>query len=327
MSIATSLTSELKRKALALGFGAVGIAPAELPARYGQFLHRWLGQNFHGEMAYMARAPQRRADPREVLPGARSVISLAMNYYPGEHGPTPDDHSGRIARYAWGRDYHDLIEPKLAELADWLRARVPEAQVKGHVDHGPVLERAVAQEAGVGFIGKNTMLITDAFGSWVLLAELITTLELDADRPQTNRCGSCRLCLDACPTGAIVAPYELDATRCISYLTIEFKREFSPSQQANVSDWLFGCDTCQEVCPFNAPPTISDEPWFQAGAGPWLDAERTASLQHDTEMAPLASTPLTRPKRSGLTRNARAVLANRSKETYRSALPAGGNDS
>lgn len=308
-----SLESEIKQQALRLGFDAVGITSAELPARYGQFLDRWLGRGAHGEMAYMARAPKRRADPREVLPGARSVISLALNYYPGDHGPPPDDHSGRIARYAWGKDYHDLIERKLAELAEWLRTRAPDAQIRGDIDHGPVLERAVAQEAGVGFIGKNTMLITDHFGSWVFLAELITTLTLQADRPQTSQCGSCRLCLEACPTGAIVAPYELDATRCISYLTIEFKRDFSPSQRAAVGDWLFGCDICQEVCPYNAPPTNSDESWFQQGVGPWLDAKRTAALQTDDEMAPLTSTPLTRPKRAGLVRNARAVLENQLK--------------
>jgi len=322
-----SLESEIKQQARALGFDAVGIAPAGLPDYYGRFLDRWLGRGRHGEMAYMARAPQRRADPREVLPGAQSVISLAINYYPGDHGPPPNDHSGRIARYAWGKDYHDLIEQKLAALTDWLRARAPEAQVRGYVDHGPVLERAVAQEAGVGFIGKNTMLITDTSGSWVFLAELITTLALEADRPQTSRCGSCRLCLDACPTGAIVAPYELDATRCISYLTIELKREHAPSERAGVGDWLFGCDICQEVCPYNTPPINSAEPWFQEGVGPWLDAERTVSMRDDAEMAPWAGTPLTRPKRTGLVRNARAVLENQSKETYRSVSPAGGNDS
>jgi epoxyqueuosine reductase len=185
----------------------------------------------------------------------------------------------------------------------------------------------------VGFIGKNTMLITSAFGSWVFLAELITTLELEPDRPQTSQCGSCRLCLDACPTGAIVAPYELDATRCISYLTIELKGGMPASRRSGVGDWLFGCDVCQEVCPYNSPPTITDAPWFQEGVGPWLDAERTAALQHDAEMAPFASTPLSRPKRSGLVRNAQAVLENqqrdvyRPKETYRSVSPAGGNDS
>ncbi len=306
-----ALESEIKHHARLLGFDAVGITSAELPARYGDFLNRWLGRGSHGEMGYMARAPQRRSDPREVLPGAHSVISLAMNYYPGDHGPPPDDHSGRIARYAWGKDYHDLIEQKLAALADWLRTRAPEAQVRGYVDHGPVLERAVAQEAGLGFIGKNTMLITDDFGSWVFLAELITTLPLEADRPHTSQCGSCRLCLDACPTGAIVAPYELDATRCISYLTIELKGEMPASRRAGVGDWLFGCDICQEICPYNMPPTQSAEPSFQEGVGPWLDAERTAALHTDDEMAPLAGTPLTRPKRAGLVRNARAVLENR----------------
>ncbi|HUJ79094.1 MAG TPA: tRNA epoxyqueuosine(34) reductase QueG [Nitrospiria bacterium] len=321
-----SLAAPLKQQARALGFDAVGIAPADLPGRYGGALTRWLDRGFHGEMAYMARAPRRRADPRDVLPGARSVISLAMNYYAGDHGARPDHRSGRIARYAWGKDYHDLIERKLDDLAAWLRARAPEAQVRGYVDHGPVLERAVAQEAGVGFIGKNTMLITDQCGSWVVLAELITTLELEADRPQTSRCGSCRLCLDACPTGAIVAPYELDATRCISYLTIELKREFTPSEGAKIGDWLFGCDVCQEVCPYNTPPAASDEPWFQEGVGPWLDARETATLQHDGEMAPFSATPLTRPKRAGLVRNARAVLENLGPLHVHERLPGGQSD-
>ena len=318
-----SLTSELKQQAHKLGFDAVGVASAELPARYREWLARWLGHGRHGEMTYMARTHRRRSDPREVLPGARSIISLAINYYPGDHGSPPDDQSGphgRIARYAWGRDYHTLIEQKLAALADWIRARTPDAQVKGYVDHGPVLERAVAQEAGIGFIGKNTMLITDTLGSWVFLAELITTLELEIDRPQTSRCGSCRLCLDACPTGAIVAPYELDATRCISYLTIELKRDFSPSERADIDNWLFGCDVCQEICPYNTPPTTSHESWFQKGIGPWLDAKQTASLRNDNEMAPFASTALTRPKPAGLARNARAVLENRHRHSGSGAV-------
>ncbi|MEW6324895.1 MAG: tRNA epoxyqueuosine(34) reductase QueG [Nitrospirota bacterium] len=305
-----TLESDLKAQAKQLGFDLVGIAPAELPTHYGQQLERWLALGRHGEMAYMARAPWRRADPRAVLPGARSIVSLGMNYYPGDHGQAPHDGCGKIARYAWGQDYHALIEPKLDALADWLHARAPGTQVKRYVDHGPVLERAAAQEAGLGFIGKNTMLITDAFGSWVFLAELLTTLELAPDRPQTSQCGSCRLCLDACPTGAIVAPYELDATRCISYLTIELRRDFTESEQRALGNWFFGCDVCQEVCPYNHPPTVTGEPALLHGAGPWMDLHRIAGMHTDDDTAPLAGTPLARPKRAGLTRNALAALAD-----------------
>jgi epoxyqueuosine reductase len=312
-----TLEADTKQQARVLGFDVVGIASAELPERYGRFLDRWLDRGYHGGMGYMARAPHRRSDPRVVLPGARSVISLALNYYLGDHGRPPDNHSGRIARYAWGEDYHPLIEQKLDALADWLRAQAPEAQVKRYVDHGPVLERAVAQEAGLGFIGKNTMLITESFGSWVFLAELITTIELEPDRPQTSQCGSCRLCLDACPTGAIVKPYELDATRCISYLTIELKGEIPESRRTGIGDWLFGCDICQEVCPYNQPPTVTEEPAFLDGAGPWIDLRKITAMQQDAEMAPLANTPLTRPTRAGLVRNARAVAAN----THTTSIP------
>ncbi len=305
-----SLTAALNEQARALGFDAVGITSAELPEQYGRYLERWLARGYHGEMGYMARAPQRRSHPQIVLPGARSVISLAINYYPGDHGPPPHDGCGKVARYGWGQDYHDLIEQKLDALAEWLRARAPEAQIRRYVDHGPVLERAVAQEAGLGFIGKNTMLITETFGSWVFLAELITTLELEPDRPQTSQCGSCRLCLDACPTGAIVAPYELNATRCISYLTIELKGEIPKSRRSGIGDWFFGCDICQEVCPYNQPPIITTEPALLEGTGPWIDLKQMIGLQSDHEMAPMAGTPLTRPKRAGLVRNARVVSEN-----------------
>lgn len=310
--VSMSISSdEIKKQARRLGFDAVGITSAELPDRYGQFLARWLDRGYHGEMGYMARAPRRRADPQVVLPGAKSVISLALNYYPGDHGPPPHDGCGKVARYAWGKDYHDIIEHKLDSLMQWLRKQVPDVQTKRYVDHGPVLERAVAQEAGVGFIGKNTMLITEHFGSWVFLAELITDLELTPDRSQTSQCGSCRLCLDACPTGAIVAPFELDATRCISYLTIELKSDIPESQRAGLGDWLFGCDVCQEVCPYNHPPTMTDESAFHDGAGPWVDLMQIAGMRSDDDMASFTGTPLTRPKRAGLVRNALAVAGNR----------------
>jgi epoxyqueuosine reductase len=306
-----ALEADIKQRAAQVGFSPVGITSATLPSLHGQFLERWLDRGSHGEMAYMARAPQRRSDPSAVLPGAKSIISLAMNYFHGDHGAPPHDRSGKVARYAWGADYHTVIERKLEALEQWLREREPSLQSRRYVDHGPVLERAVAQEAGLGFIGKNTMLITESFGSWVFLAELITNLDLAPDPPQTTQCGSCRLCLDACPTNAFTGPFELDATRCISYLTIELKSEIPESQRAGLGEWFFGCDVCQEVCPYNHQTPATAEPAFHHGTGPWINLARIVAMQSEEEMKSFAGTPLTRPKRAGLVRNATAVATNR----------------
>ena len=305
-----ALEADIRQQAVRLGFSPVGITSATLPSPHGQFLERWLDRGYHGEMAYMARAPQRRVDATVVLPGAKSIISLALNYFPGDHGAPVYDHSGKVARYAWGTDYHTVIEQKLEAFEQWLREREPALQSRRYVDHGPVLERAVAQEAGLGFIGKNTMLITESFGSWVFLAELITNLDLSPDRPQTSQCGSCRLCLDACPTGAITAPYELDATRCISYLTIELKGPIPERRRAGIGEWVFGCDVCQEVCPYNHPPTMTTEPALCDGVGPWADLSTMISTPSEDDLGPLRTTPLTRPKRAGLARNALVVAGN-----------------
>jgi epoxyqueuosine reductase len=301
-----------------LGFDAVGIAAADFLEQDDHALTQWLAEGRNGGMVYMAREPHRRSRPQEVLPGAKTVIVLAMNYAPAdtERGAARRVPAvGRISRYAWGKDYHHVIEERLAQLEAFIRnAAGPGTDCRSYVDHGPVLEKAFARHAGIGFIGKNTLLITEEFGSWVFLSVILTTLELEPGPAQTSHCGSCRLCLDACPTGALTAPYQLDANRCISYLTIENKGEIPDELKSKLDGWVFGCDICQEVCPYNAHPKPTAVKAFQPdqGAGPWLDLERVTALDSDEEFrAVFKDTPLLRPKRYGLQRNANALLETR----------------
>ena len=198
-------------------------------------------------MGYLERRVEERLDPARVLPEARSVLCVALNYYQGE---APDPSWRPVARYAWGRDYHDVIGPRLERLAAHL-AEAAGARSRGYVDTGPVLERDLAARAGLGWIGKNTMLLHPRLGSWFFIGVLLTTAELAHDQPLADRCGTCRACLDACPTGAFVAPYVLDARRCVSYLTIEHRGDIAPEAHAGMAGWQFGCDICQDVCPWN----------------------------------------------------------------------------
>ncbi|MBI3995988.1 MAG: tRNA epoxyqueuosine(34) reductase QueG [Nitrospirae bacterium] len=319
----SSLTQRIIDQARALGFDAVGIAAADRLEQDGHALTQWLAQGRHAGMGYMAREPRRRSHPQKVLPGAKSVIVLAMNYAPGQAAIVSGDRFeicphpvlGHVSRYAWGRDYHRVIEERLSQLEVFIRdAAGPGTDCRGYVDHGPVLEKAFARQAGIGFIGKNTLLITEAFGSWVFLSVILTTIRLEPGEPQTSHCGSCRLCLDACPTGALIAPYQLDANRCISYLTIENKEEIPDAFKPKLNGWVFGCDICQEVCPYNAHPKPTAVKEFQPdqGAGPWLDLERVTALDSDVKFrAAFKDTPLLRPKRGGLQRNANALLETR----------------
>jgi epoxyqueuosine reductase len=309
------LTRKIIHHARALGFDAVGIAAADSLDQDDHALTQWLVEGRQAGMAYMAREPRRRSRPQEVLPGAKSVIVLAMNYAQCDHYHPPSFMAGRVSRYAWGKDYHLIIEERLAQLEAFIHdAAGPETDCRSYVDHGPVLEKAFARQAGIGFIGKNTLLITEAFGSWVFLSVILTTLELEPGPAQTSQCGTCRACLDACPTGALIAPYQLDANRCISYLTIENKGEIPDALQHKLNGWVFGCDICQEVCPYNAHPKPTAVKAFQAdqGAGPWLDLEKLIAIDSDdTFRAEFRETPLLRPKRYGLQRNAKALLETR----------------
>ncbi|HKE04163.1 MAG TPA: tRNA epoxyqueuosine(34) reductase QueG, partial [Blastocatellia bacterium] len=209
-----TFTNEIKLKARQLGFDKVGVAPADALTEAGEQLREWLARGFHGQMSYMARDPQRRADPRLLLPSAKSVVSVALNYFRHEkHIDDPD--VGKISRYAWGDDYHDVLRDKLKSLLEWIRARDPEVEGKICVDSSPMMDKVWAARAGLGWIGKHTNLITKEFGSWVFLGELLLSIELDYDSlVEPDHCGKCQACIDACPTQAIIAPYQLDATRC-----------------------------------------------------------------------------------------------------------------
>jgi epoxyqueuosine reductase len=258
-------------------------------------------------MGYLERRLEERLDPDRVLPGARTAVCVALNYYQGE----PVDPSWRpIARYAWGRDYHDVIGPRLERLATHL-ADAAGARSRGYVDTGPVLERDLAARAGLGWIGKNTMLLHPALGSWFFIGVLLTTADLVSDAPLADRCGSCRACLDACPTGAFLAPYVLDSRRCISYLTIEHRGDIDPDLHPDMTGWQFGCDVCQDVCPWNrkAPPT--PHPEFRPRVA-YPGAEAISHMDDSSIREAFRETALLRAKPAGLRRNALIYLENES---------------
>ena len=309
-----TLTQKIKRFALdEAGFDLAGVSRAELPAFHAEALGRWVEQGRAGVMDYMKRDPARRADPRKVLASARSVIALAVNYHHPED-PKPASPTGKVAQYAYGADYHDVLDKKLAKLAAFVReAGGPGTEARTYVDTGPVLEKAFAREAGLGFFGKNTNVITREFGSWVFLASVLTNLELEPDAPHAGSCGSCRLCLDACPTEALTAPYELDATRCISYWTIEAK-EAAPRELARkFGDWVFGCDICQDVCPYNfrAKTTRHEELYPARRAGTWIGLDEAAEASEERFREKFRGSPVKRAKLAGLRRNAGTAAANR----------------
>jgi epoxyqueuosine reductase len=259
------LTSEdVKRRARETGFDACGIAPAALLPELG-VLGRWLDRGYNGSMAYLRRTARKRADVREVLPSARSVISTATLYHTAEplsterHDPT----RATIARCAWGDDYHDVIGRRLEALLDWMRS-VSDEPFEGRVgvDHAPIQERAYARHAGIGWIGKNTCAIHPTLGSFIFLGEILCSLALEPDAPSFDQCGTCTLCLDACPTAALVEPGVLDARRCLSYLTIEHRGDLAPPWREALGSRVYGCDICQDVCPWNAGvPTSVDPAW------------------------------------------------------------------
>jgi epoxyqueuosine reductase len=302
----------IKARARELGFDLVGVAPAG-PSAYRDYFRQWLDQGQAGEMRYLHGRFDERTDPAAYLAGARSVICVAINYHaPLE--PVPDGRQarhGRVARYALGDDYHELIKSRLHALADWLRAQYPEAQTRAAVDTAPVMEKELAARAGVGWVGKNSCLIHPEAGSWLLLGEVITTLPLAPDSPATDHCGSCTRCIDACPTGAITAPYQLDARRCISYLTIEHRGEVATQLRRKIGDWLYGCDVCQDVCPHNRqPPEATDpelRPRFPDGGMNVDDVLKWGDEEYRTA---LRGSAMKRVKLPVLQRNAAIVAEN-----------------
>lgn len=306
------LTDAVKVAARQVGFDLVGVAPAVSPGGFPK-LQEWLRAGFAGEMKYLPRREAAYEHPRNVSASVRSVVMLAINYRTTEP-IAPPVNEGRVARYAWGTsDYHDLLRVKLRELSDRLHALQPGCTTRGVVDTAPLLERDFARLAGLGWFGKNTMLINKKAGSWLLLAGLLTDLDLVEDAPhETSHCGTCTRCLEVCPTDAFVGPHVLDARKCISYLTIELKGPIPIDLRSGIGEWLFGCDLCQDVCPWNKKAPTSTTPEFQPQSD--LDpADCIAILRMTREQFEqrFAKTPLERPGHEGLRRNAAIVLGNR----------------
>jgi epoxyqueuosine reductase len=293
-----SLTAALKEESLRLGFDLAGATPALASPDFDR-LSRWLGDGFAGQMSYFEARLDAYRHPSSILEGVKSVFMLGTNYRTVEP-VEPGEGQARVSRYAWGTDYHELIRDRLHRLADFHRRLVPTAQVRGVVDTAPLLEKRFGQLAGLGAIGKNTTLINPRFGSWFFLAALLTTEELAYDEPaEGDCCGTCRACLDACPNGALVEPGRLDARRCISYLTIEHRGD-----GVVPSDRLFGCDACQEACPWNRQTPSTSEPGFQPGAG--MNPVDTATLVGIDEAEfrrRFRHSPLLRMGREGILRN------------------------
>lgn len=266
-------------------------------------LSHWLSQGFHGEMGYMARNVEKRLDPGKLLPGARSVIVLLMNYLPEE--TLPEKNNYKIARYAYGKDYHLVIREKLNLLTAELKAFAGEFQSRAFTDSAPVLERSWAEKAGLGWIGKNTCLIHPKIGSFVFIGEIITDLELEYEKQQVNNlCGGCTRCIDACPTGAILAARLLDAKKCISYHTIESKGELPEEDKDKFHDWIFGCDICQEVCPWNRKAAPHKEEAFKPRPELWkMDKAAWEGLTEEQFNELFKDSAVLRTKYAGLKRN------------------------
>ncbi len=304
------LAARLKDQARALGFDRVGIAPAT-PTDGFDRLRAWLDQGFAGEMAYLHRHAEAHRHPASVLPEVRSVVMAAMSYADVcEHEQRT---AARIARYARGTDYHDVLRHRLNGLLAWVQGEVPGCRGRGVVDTAPLLERDFARRAGLGWFGKNTMLLDRRLGSYFFLGALLLDLDLPADPPhETSHCGTCTACLDACPTQAFPQPGVLDARRCISYLTIELRGPVPEDLREGLGDWLFGCDVCQEVCPWNRKAEPGREPSFQPRPDlVALDPEELLGLSDEEFRRRFRGTALTRPRRRGLLRNAALVLGNR----------------
>jgi epoxyqueuosine reductase len=307
-----ALAAEVRRLALSLGFNKVGIAAAAPLDAERLRLEEWLRRGYHAGMGWMERDATRRTDPSKLLPGARSVVVVALNYYtPHEHGDDPS--TGKVSRYAWGDDYHDVLGERLGELLARVKELAPGAQGRVCVDAQPAMDKAWAVRAGLGWIGKHSNLITRDYGSWVFLGELLLDVELEPDRArEEDHCGTCTLCVESCPTGAIAEPYVVDSGRCISYATIELRAEVLPAEVApKLEGWLYGCDICQDVCPWNRFEQPSAEPRFEPRPGsvnPPL--AEIAALTHEEYVERFRRSPVKRAKLAGLRRNALALLEN-----------------
>jgi epoxyqueuosine reductase len=307
---ASERASDIKERARELGFDKIGITRADSLSEERVRLEEWLARGYHAEMAYMARDPVQRSEPRKIFEEARSVLVVAMNYYtPHQH--SGDRATGKVSRYAWGDDYHDVLGEKLKELLGWIKQQWPGAEGKVCVDIQPTMDKTWAVRAGLGWMGKHTNVITHEFGSWIFIGELLLNLDLAYDEDQVaDQCGSCTLCIDACPTEAIVEPYVLDANLCISHATIESRAtEIRAEIAENFDGWIYGCDVCQDVCPWNRTPTLTSQDRFQPREGN-INAllSEVLEMTAETYAEHFRRSSMKRAKLAGLQRNARALL-------------------
>ena len=310
-----TLSEAIKREAVRIGFLSAGVADAAALHKRQPDLTRWLASGFAGGLQYMENFFERQRHLLDRFPDLKSILVLTIPYA-NKARPSLSQNAGQVARYAWGRNYHRVIEKRLKQLEAFIQTRAAGAgRIVRCIDTSPIQERALAEMAGLGFIGKNTCLILPKGGSFVFLAALLTNLELPADKPTAWDCGSCTLCLESCPTKALTPsrPYELDASRCISYLTIENKEAIQPALRPLMDNWLFGCDICQEVCPYNRKAQQDPWPEFEAktGAGAQLPLKEILGIRTDEDfLKRFAGTPLMRAKRAGLLRNAAVAAGN-----------------
>lgn len=298
----------IKQAARDIGFDRVGISPPTLSPSPEEFLKEWLDAGYAADMQWMVRDGVKRAHPEWIVEDAKSVICVALNYFTG--AAEADAASGVIAQYARGRDYHKVIQKMLKKLAQWITDNADGAHIKMYVDTGPILEKAFAAQAGLGFMGKNTTMITREFGSYVFLGVLITNLELEFDRPVSLNCGTCTRCLEACPTNALPSPYTLDSNLCISYHTIESREAIPENLRPQFGNLIFGCDICQDVCPFNKKAKPTSNPDFGGRPGA-IRLDEILSIRTPEEFEKkFAGTPVMRAKREGLLRNAAVAAGN-----------------
>ena len=302
-------SKRIKEKARSLGCDMVGIVPADALTDEREKLEEWLSRGFHGEMRWMERDREKRTNPRVLFPCARSVVVVAVNYYtPQKHSNSND--TGKISRYAWGDDYHDVVSEKLKALLAWIKEEFPSAEGKVCVDIQPMMDKVWAARAGFGWIGKHTNLITQDFGSWVFIGELILNLELEYETETIDEhCGTCMLCIEACPTNAIVEPFIVDSNKCISYATIELRTEILPDEiVSNQDGWLYGCDICQDVCPWNRFQKVTEEKRFEPRErNVNANLEEIFNLTQEEYAARFRRSAIKRAKLSGLKRNALAL--------------------
>jgi epoxyqueuosine reductase len=305
-----TFSEEIKIEALRLGFDACGISPADNSGEEERYM-KWIEDNWHADMHYMARNIDKRIDPRLLVEGAKSIISVALNYYPHKK---QSSHAPQFAYYAYGKDYHNVIRGKLKKLFEFISARQPELTGRYFSDSAPVLERFWAAQAGIGFVGKNSLLIIPGKGSFFFLGELIIDIELEYDRPITENCGSCTRCIDGCPTSAIEEPYKVNANKCISYQTIENRGEISSYVAPRLKNYVFGCDICQKVCPWNRVSTPHNTLEFMPNDSFMnLDLKKMLEMDEEEYREVFRGSAVKRTKFSGLKRNVIAVSKTRKK--------------